>query len=219
MFIDDYNEEYYEPTVADQIFIEASNKLKNALKAEVITMIDSLKQENEELKKRNRELQRKFLNLDSERKEFESEKQSIIKKAITDYVREKFGGFIWGDEIWMVHEDLEYKTCEHCNGTHYISVNVAGIEKKVDCPHCSYGGKVISNKKFRPVKRTISQSNLKIWNENKTFERDFYLKELSSYKKEQIYNSEIGKTVFYSEDECKNACNLKQEEWDNEHRI
>lgn len=218
MFIADYEEEYYEPTIADQIFTEAANKLKVSLKAEVNNMIDSLVKENESLKKKNVELQSKISNLNSERREFENNKQSIIKNAVTEYVREKFGGFIWGDTVWMVHEDTEYKNCEHCNGTHKINLTVAGINKDVDCPHCSYSGKVIASKKFRPVKRIISQSNLKIWNENKTFEREFYLKELKDCT-DHIWNVDIGKNVFALEDECINACNEKQNNWDKEHQI
>lgn len=77
MFDDNYD--YYEPSVGDEIYLEAREKLINSLKDSVKQHIESVSIENEKLKSENSKLKESVRDITRREKELEGEKLKYKK--------------------------------------------------------------------------------------------------------------------------------------------
>lgn len=231
------SEGYFEPHELEIILDEYKEKCKSILLSEVCQEIKELKEENDSYEEQNKKMSELVRSLDKLKSSFERNKNQIIQDGIAEYQRSALSGLRCGDTIWTIEEDDTTEKCGRCNGTHKISVNVAGVTKKVDCPHCQYNGLVVVDKKFIPTQRTISQIQTTIWNENKTFKRYIYCKEIKGTQDrcsdEFICDDEYGsdkdacehnetygsatkvvrRDFYISEEECLDACKSLYNEW------
>jgi cell division protein FtsB/DNA-directed RNA polymerase subunit RPC12/RpoP len=208
------DDEYWEPTVADEIFESAQEKLRNALKDIIKSEIEELKTKNEYLEKSNNELRGQVAQLDNDRRKFEKNKDDYVQNGIKQYQREILMGLRPGDNVWTIRTETQTETCKHCNGTHKIKATIAEIEKDVECPHCSYNGKIIVNKTHTPSKRVVSQVTLKIWNDKPCFQQEIYLEskynECSEVRRESYDHYA---SFYYTEEDCLKECNNLNEKW------
>lgn len=226
--------EYFEPHELEVILDEYKEKCKAILIQEVCQEIEKLKQENGEYKDRNLKLTEQIGNIHKLKSEFEKNKNKVIQDAITEYQRTALSGLRCGDTIWMIKTEDTTAKCPHCNGRHKIAINVVGVKKDVDCPHCSYGGVITTDKTFTPIPRVISEIKTSIWNENKTFRRFIYCKEIKNMENkcsdEFMYDDEYGsckdanednynhgnficRDFYLYEEECMEACKEKRNRW------
>ena len=230
---DCYDEQMYEPTPLDELFIEYNEKCKSILLSSVQSEINSIKDENSKLKEQNKVLNQKLYDIESVKREIEQNKQKYIREGIEEYQREALSGLRCGDTVWVIKTETKKEKCKHCNGTHKIQVDVAGIMKNVDCPHCGYSGETTVSVEYTPVKRKIVQINSSLWAENRRFQRHLYLEDGVAYPREVSdegyvhdnsdgclgdaietnYANGLKRDFWFSEDECLSACKDKKEEW------
>jgi cell division protein FtsB len=228
IFEDDYPDEYsyesdgeyYELTEADQILREYKNKMANVLLSEVKAEIEHLRNENKSLKENNVDLRSQISKIDSVKAEFERSKEKYKREVIKEYQKEYFGGIVPNDYIWTIHSDVVQDICPKCGGKHKIVITILDDTKTVDCPFCSYGGKVIVDKTFKPIKRKVSETDLKIWADGRAFERKFWLEEIKGEPNEvsdSQYNRErdLARCFYITEEDCQIACDKLRQSWIN----
>ena len=109
-------EPYYEPTEADDIFYEASERLKNALKNDVKRKMDSLVEENNRLKEENEKMKKKVSNIEWREKSLENKEKDMERNVL----RKKFSEMIKPLEekmlIWRIeYEYVQGEKCDKCN--------------------------------------------------------------------------------------------------------
>ena len=107
---------YYEPTVADEIFFEASAKLQDCLKDNIKRKMDNLLEENNRLKTENEKMKSKVSNLDWKERNLESREKDMERNIL----RKKFSEMIKPLEEKMLIWRIEYKyiqgeKCDKCN--------------------------------------------------------------------------------------------------------
>ncbi len=229
---EDY-ENYYEPSELEQLAEEFKNKCWELILPDIKKRIEFLEEENKNYKDRNAELRSQLRDIDKLKQNIEDQKQELINEGIANYQREALSGLKCNDNVWTIKSETTTEKCKYCNGTHKIKVDVAGITKDVDCPHCDYGGKVITDIIYTPVKRIISQINNSVWNNNKSFKRYLYLKEVKGCndngRDEFIYDNEYGsegeaserndysgnlrRDFWFTEEDCLAECKKRKEEW------
>ena len=198
------DERYYEPTIADEIFIEYQQKLKDALKNSVKSNIENIESENARLKEENKKLRTETYELKGQINNNIKETEKLLKEK----EREVFVGFTSGfaphDTIWYIESKRTETTCKYCNGKYKIKVDVLGKTKEVDCPHCSYGK--ISHYTYYPVKDIISSFYFNYHRADRNLKNSgvvlniekIYLDKYDSYKSvDNLY-----KTL----EECQNVC-------------
>jgi hypothetical protein len=133
---EDYDD-YYEPTLAEEIFEEAKEKLEKALKKEFAEKIQKAEKvlseqgkryidiENKEVKliSRERELERKFKDIENE---FKKEKISKFIKDLQEYL---------GQTYYKIKEkDIPKAKCGACDDKRKIEVKMPdGTMRKIDC--------------------------------------------------------------------------------------
>lgn len=233
-----YDERIYEPTLLDELFTNYKEECKKILLSSVQNEINEIKNDNIRLKNDNKKLRDEFRNLDVLKHEIEQNKEKLIDEGISAYQREALSGLRCGDTVWTVKTETVTEKCKHCNGTHKIKVDVAGIKKMVDCPHCSYGGYVEVDVTFTPVARKIAQIDTSMWASNKCFKRFLYLEEISGSNRtagedyicdnrdgdlkdateRNDYGNNLKRDFWLSEEDCLIACAEKKEKWIEENK-
>ena len=107
----DYDfEECYEPTMADEIMNEASEKLKEALKESVKSHYDSIIKENKALKAKNDELQKFVDEIDDIKHGLALEKSQLVNSARRQRLSELMKDF----EVELFRVDYESVKKEKC---------------------------------------------------------------------------------------------------------
>ena len=136
-FFEDYGDDYYEPTLAEEIFEEAKMKLEQALKKEFAEKI----QEAEKISKRQDEIEAKLFtrecNLDRRERELESKFRDIEN----EFAKKKLGEFMamlqkyLGQTYYEVNRYGELKPkCDSCNDDRKIEIKLPdGSIARIDC--------------------------------------------------------------------------------------
>jgi hypothetical protein len=113
-------EEYHEPTIADEIMGEASEKLKEALKESVKAYYDSIIKENEDLKAKNAELEKFVDEIDAIRLNISRERSELASNVKRMRLSELMKDF----EVELYRVDYEYilkEKCEACNDNRKVA--------------------------------------------------------------------------------------------------
>ena len=132
---DYYEEPYYEPSIADEIFAEYLNKMKNALTESTKYQIEKIKIENEELKEENKRLHEKQHQVAVKEREL-LEKEKTLEK---EFYRKKFSELLkpFTDNYEGYYANSTYKKvnkCEKCDDERkIIYTSLYGEEIKRDC--------------------------------------------------------------------------------------
>ena len=160
MFYDEEQYEYYEPTVADEIYFEAIGKLKGALNENMKNYIGGLeerenkiKQDLESIKKRESEIYRK--NSDLEMKE-RSLNRDWDKKKLSEMMDELTNQF----ESSFYEPKIEYTKrpkCSLCNDARRIEIEVEGAQKRKHSVECECN---VSDKKY--VVEKVKLNHIKV---------------------------------------------------------
>lgn len=214
---DDYPE-YFEMAEADAVVREYQEKMKELLIKPIIDNLNILQEENARLKKENAVVGEKTRELAQLKRDFERSKEEMVRAENEKYRRTLFD-IQGGDIIYVVGcSDTEEK-CPHCNGTHKIFVDILGESKKLDCPKCSYSGKIVSDRKFFPKKMIVTSATLHIYDQNQKSELTVYARQQDKNRED---SSEFGhylhggyKTKFYPTiEECQVECDKRRKEWE-----
>jgi len=116
---EDY-EEYYEQTPADEIFLEAREKLIRSLKESVKYHVDSVLKENEKLKQENSNLQKLVKGINQKERELEGEKL----KYKNDLRNAKLSELMLDLQAIVYFIDYDSKSgekCDKCDDSRNIS--------------------------------------------------------------------------------------------------
>ena len=214
---DYYEEPYCEPSIADEIFAEYLNKMKNALTENTKYQIEKIKIENEELKEEYKKLSDKQHQvaikerelLEKERileRQFYSKKFSELLKPFTD----NYSGYYADDTYKKV------KKCEKCDSDRkIIYTSPYGDKIKKDC---------LCNRKYNiyEPKHTVIEV-LSLWKNN--YDNKFgitpkYESKSDDYKWSKLEfthfidvfdetiadNIKKHDTLFKSKEECQKYC-------------
>jgi hypothetical protein len=133
---DYYDEEpYYEPTVADEIFIEYTQKLKDALKDNIKQDIENIKSENIRLKEENKNLKDRERDIDNKERQLQSKEKTLE----ADFFRKKFSEMLkpFEEHYSGYYADHTYKMkrkCNQCDENRQITYTAPnGDTVKKDC--------------------------------------------------------------------------------------
>lgn len=135
-YYEDYDD-YYEPTLAEEIFEEAKAKLEQAVKAEIKDKI----QEAEKISERQNETEAKLFTRESNLSRRERELESKFRDIENEFKKEKFDKFIkdlqkyLGQTYYKVKEDTIPKAkCNSCDDKRKIEIRMPdGTMRKIDC--------------------------------------------------------------------------------------
>ena len=156
-------EDIYEPTAADEIFVEAVEKFKGLLSDEAKRIAQEARDAQKELSSLNFQIQQMRSALDYAKSELESEKAKVDQYKMHDLPRalvnrmvaETAGGFAPGDEVCRIKEDWSYPKCPRCGGAKKLVAKLAnGEDALVRCPECDGKGTI------RKVKRSIEKTTV-----------------------------------------------------------
>lgn len=133
---EDYDD-YYEPTLAEEIFEEAKTKLENALKKEFIEKIQEAEKVLEKQDEKETELRAKENKLNRRERELESK----FRDLENEFAKKKLGEFMamlqkyLGQTYYQVNHYGELKPkCDACNDKRKLDITLPdGSTKSIDC--------------------------------------------------------------------------------------
>ncbi len=217
-----YDEEpYYEPTPADQIFIEAVNKLEDALKESVKFRVDKFAIDNEKLKQENKKLKDRVNDISRRERDLENEKESYkrqLKRATLTELLEDYETVIYR----ATYNHVMGEKCSNCDEDrkiHFKSPTNKDVTEDCSCK--------ISKKIYKPethymheFKKTNHSEKLIVWyrrysdsdngytSSDALTSKDFYTDQ--NFEDIKHYCS----LYFKNEEDCKKYCdylNSKEE--------
>jgi hypothetical protein len=203
----EYDEFYeQEPSIADEILIQAKDSLVTAIIESVNGEIAEIISENKRIRDTNKKLTEEKREVDIQRKKLEDDiltfnknKERIISDANKDYIR-SIASATLTDKIYIVKSTAETKICGYCEGKHRVEIAVFDKTVKVDCPHCGYDGKIVTKKTYYPEKRIVNQVNIKVYGQ--TTEIHFWTdNETGRDSREQSV-----KDFYFTLEECQKEC-------------
>lgn len=149
---EEFDYDTFEPTLADEIFAEASKKLTDALKADAMDRIRAITTDNERLQLENQELRKQATDVAEARREVEREKERIKKRAKSMTVREFLG--MHAVEMFRAKQvtDKPLPKCNKCDDNRVIRYKTPlgkDASERCDCGEKQY--------KYIPEKLVISE--------------------------------------------------------------
>jgi hypothetical protein len=217
MYFDDYEQEYYEPTLADEILVEYLEKMKGALLDTVKGQIEHIKRENEELKAQNKILKDKENDIRNRERDLENQKRDLMWQV----KRERLGELMKDFEVVMyrAYSSVEkLPKCSKCNDKRQIEFTTPLGKRMYESCECDKGKTVyIPQEHICKEFRLDSNNNtLLMWfKENHDKEYDWYSYESSNlvrtvYKDGMNYaDLDCYDTYFKSKEECQKYCDWK----------
>ena len=206
-----YEEEYcYEPTEADEIFIEAKEKLEKALKESVQLGIDRTVEENRRLSEENKNLKERMKHIDTERRELESKRDKIYQEAKKDVEKEFSLGFYPNQKVFYAKASYKAVECPVCQGQGHANVELFGKIEKVKCTNCKGGGNV-SKANYSPYEDTITSIEFSLCRQDWTSKKaELRHGKIWLEKKEwSMDKSRAEEELFHSKEECQKYCDKK----------
>lgn len=212
---EDYEEEnYYEPTVADEIFEEYRNKMKDALLESIKTDMDNLKYMNNKLIDENKTLRDKELEVRQKERELESKKSTLER----DVKRERLSKLMADFQVVMYRTDYNSELlpkCDKCNNDRKIEF--LSPTKKLtyeDC-ECKKYKKFYQPQEYICTSFKVSRDDGCMWmwyKENHECDYDYYSYD-SSDCAETVYTEGIEykdlseyRTYFKTKEDCQRYC-------------
>ena len=141
-YYEDYGDDYYEPTLADEIFDEAKERLEEALRNDFKRKI----QEVEEVLEKQEEIETKLFIRENKLNSRERELESKFKDVENEFAKKKLGEFIamlqkyLGQTYYEVDSFGEYAPkCDACNDKRMLDVTLPdGSMKAIECSCSKY---------------------------------------------------------------------------------
>jgi hypothetical protein len=205
-----WEDDFYEPSLVDEILDEFSKKLFTAANDKVIEKFEKRENEIEKANKRIEELNEIYNTLRAENKELEKtiKTQEQIEKELYLVALEKFKeeneiNYKIGKNLWYAKEKYDKKIdCPVCGGKGEISVTGEnGKEFNISCPEfqCCCGKKTVSSG-FYPFEVTIGRITMDIGATSTS------LKFSMSHKDDYFTKYELTEKFFDTKKECQAEC-------------
>ena len=204
MFSDTDNMYFTNPSEADSIIDEATDRLRDLIKDDVKCVVDAYNKALREkdnlesdIARLNWEKQRIEDDIEAAKIKAEDAKNNYIPSAyINKFVSKRTDGYGPGDKVWAVIRDFNSHPCTFCGATGYISAKMDdGTEFKAICPKCN-GRKTVKNNKYYVSHDKIECVNMKLhFTENKVSENcweplSIVLAKAGSINPERIFRTE-----------------------------
>jgi len=126
---------YYEPSEADEIFLEAKSKLENALKESIKNKMEQILEENTSLKEENQKMREKVREIEWKEKSLESKEKDLERSVLC----KKFSEMLKPLEEKTPMYNVDYKwvygdKCNKCNENRQIEYTLpSGKRGYEDC--------------------------------------------------------------------------------------
>lgn len=204
MFSDMDDMYFTNPSEADSIIDEATDRLRDLIKDDVKCVIDTYNKAIREkdnlesdIARLNWEKQRIEDDIEAAKAKAEDVKNNYIPSAyINKFVSKRTDGYGPGDKVWAVIRDFNSHPCAFCGTTGYISAKMDdGTEFKAICPKCN-GRKTVKNNKYYVSLDKIECVNMKLhFTENEVSENcweplSIVLAKAGSINPERIFRTE-----------------------------
>lgn len=192
------------PSEADSIIDEATDRLRDLIKDDVKCVIDTYNKAIREkdnlesdIARLNWEKQRIEDDIEAAKAKAEDVKNNYIPSAyINKFVSKRTDGYGPGDKVWAVIRDFNSHPCAFCGTTGYISAKMDdGTEFKAICPKCN-GRKTVKNNKYYVSLDKIECVNMNLhFTENEVSENcweplSIVLAKAGSINPERIFRAE-----------------------------
>ena len=233
---EDYDEQnYYEPTIADEILMEYQQKMKDALLETVKLEIQDIENENVRLKNENKEYKKRENDLSNKERNLKYKEENLKREVINEFYKSNIGDtlkqYLEDCEVWFADtEKYQIPKCGLCNEERkLVAIFPNGKATKTECT-CA---KLLN--KYVPSLSEITEIKFSKKNSNYSSERKFYLNKTYSppnksyndyydydYQDFKIYHvtSEFNESIitlhgdkkygerlgFRSKDECQKYC-------------
>lgn len=218
-----YEEEYpyYEPTIADEIFIEYQQKMKDALLESVRQEIEQIKKENGSLKVSNKVLRDQISGISQREKQLEIDKQNLERQVR----RERLSSLMKDFEIVMYRVDTIYPLppkCDKCNEKRQIEFKSPSGKDMTEYCSCNTGKIFYAPQEYICKEFRVDRNDgaMRMWyKENHEKDYDWYGYEGSDlakvvYKDGMNYEDLDRDIFFKSIEECQKYCNWLNENSD-----
>ncbi len=204
MFSDMDDMYFTNPSEADSIIDEATDRLRDLIKDDVKCVVDAYNKALREkdnlesdIARLNWEKQRIEDDIEAAKAKAEDVKNNYIPSAyINKFVSKRTDGYGPGDKVWAVIRDFNSHPCAFCGTTGYISAKMDdGTEFKAICPKCN-GRKTVKNNKYYVSLDKIECVNMKLhFKENEVSENcweplSIVLAKAGSINPERIFRTE-----------------------------
>lgn len=204
MFSDMDDMYFTNPSEADSIIDEATDRLRDLIKDDVKCVVDAYNKALREkdnlesdIARLNREKQRIEDDIEAGKAKAEDVKNNYIPSAyINKFVSKRTDGYGPGDKVWAVIRDFNSHPCAFCGTTGYISAKMDdGTEFKAICPKCN-GRKTVKNNKYYVSLDKIECVNMQLhFTENEVSENcweplSIVLAKAGSINPERIFRTE-----------------------------
>lgn len=217
----EYDEEYYEPTIADELLMEYQEKMKGALLETVKNKFDAIEKENSELKEKNTKLKKKVEEIDNMKRQLEFEKKNLKSEVR----RERLSLLMKDFQVIMYRVTSENKypdKCSNCDDNRIIKfLSPSGKECKESCS-CGIGKTYYLPQEVIATEFKLNNdgNKFRIWyKEHNCDDYDYYSGPSPRYCN-NIYNENMKyeeieshyDLFFKTEEECKKYCDWKNSE-------
>ena len=204
MFSDMDDMYFTNPSKADSIIDEATDRLRDLIKDDVKCVIDAYNKALSEkdnlesdIARLNWEKQHIEDDIEAAKAKAEDVKNNYIPSAyINKFVSKRTDGYGPGDKVWAVIRDFNSHPCAFCGTTGYISAKMDdGTEFKAICPKCN-GRKTVKNNKYYVSLDKIECVNMQLhFTENEVSENcweplSIVLAKAGSINPERIFRTE-----------------------------
>lgn len=204
-----YEEEYYyEPTQADEIFIEANKKLIEALKESVKHHVEKVTKENNRLKEDNEILRKKVRGIKSKERELEKERQEMKRSLLGELMRDR--QMIFYTANYHYYHGEKCNKCDENRNINFISP--LGKEMKEICD-CYINKKVYTAKEYicYEMRKNKNDSSLIMWFKTYSDDKDGYtsghvVKDKDIYNGQKYSDLDCYNAVFKTKEECEGYC-------------
>ena len=219
----DFDEMYYEPSIANDIFNEAKEKLKESIKDSIKNDLNKIKEENEKLKQENRILKDKLLDIDDREKELKLEKERYKNNFEQKLLKGKFSEIFKLLEenmyYYRIERTIEYKDkCNKCDENrliHFTAPNGKDMTYECDCNEYKnfYKPKKCKLTKIFMTKDRYDKSKLFNFRPSYDYYSDYDERNVSIYpeeiiiefRKDLIENLEYNQ-LFSTKEVCQQYC-------------
>lgn len=229
----DYDEfeNYYEPTLADEIFNEAMEKFKETLKDNVKENLKYIQEENKRLKKENDELKKREREISSKEHMLDIREKDLETRTEWTFYKKKFSEILNPLEenvtFWKVEYEYRQKDkCNLCDDNREIifsSPQGKEIKEKCDC-----------DKNYRYYKPALDQiAVIKLWKstngkeftvtpkyDNNDYDERYctlVVDEIISFNIKDVDKYKSYSSIFKTKEDCQKFCDwLNKEESNNE---
>jgi len=215
----DYND-LYEPTLADEIFVEASAKLIDALKENVAGRVMEIERKNDRLEEENKDLREQMAAVNQEKRNLQGQREELERKA----ARMPIGEFLGQRAVIMHRADYDHVTgprCRECNSDRVRTYKTPlGKDAGERCP-CSVQNRVHKPRKFvlSSMARRPHEHEILVWFEQ--YENKDSYSSSRLVLGENVYSDEsnfadldMHKTYFQEEAQCQEYCDWLNEQID-----